>query len=82
MPFKTRKRKEAAVERRFTLVESQKVSYQKMGSFDQVNAYNKKQKEDTKRIGEKAYVAGDLVKIAVVALIIIGSQVLLSLTLH
>lgn len=78
MPFKTRRRKQTASERRFTFVES-KVVY---GGPTPVANQSKAVAVSGKRIDETVNTRADLFKIVIAASVIIVVQVILSLTLR
>ena len=78
MPFKTRKRKQTASERRFTFVES-KVEY--VGPAADVR-HAKVATVAGKRIDETVNTRADLLKIVGAAALIIIVQLVLSLTLR
>ena len=86
MPFKTRKEKESATERRFAWTNEQTVSYQNVGEKNQVRTSSevniRNEPKVRKRIAETVYVRSDLIKIIIIASAIISLQAILSLTLH
>ena len=84
MPFKTKRRKQSASERRFAFVESQLI-YPGVGKLELVKADQAKPRvgkaSDGIRIVETVNTSYDLLKILLAAGIIISVQLLLALTL-
>lgn len=82
MPFKTRRRKESAVERRFTWTQNQSVGYQTTAglanstSDDNAKATNV---NGAKKITETVNTRADLIKIVLAASVIVTVQVILRL---
>ena len=82
MPFKTRRRKESAVERRFAWNRNQEVKYltpegqaRAASSFD---GADKTKMGEAKKITEGVNTRADLVKIILAACAIVSAQVILS----
>lgn len=84
MPFKTRKQKLAASQRRFTFSDSGLVSWQvgrgARGQLEKARGLeNTEAKTSFGEIENLGYVKVDLVRILVLASLLVGAQVLLSL---
>ena len=90
MPFKTRRQKESAQKRRYTLGREISVSYRGTAEVRSASAksdLSNKEAETSsrsfgKRITETTYTGHDLLKIITLAGLIILAQALLRLTLH
>lgn len=85
MPFKTRKQKLAASQRRFTFSDSGLVSWQaRRGTGGQLKKAsgleNTEEKTSFGEIENLGYVRGEIVRILVLASLLVGAQVLLSFT--
>ncbi|MDP2632743.1 MAG: hypothetical protein Q8P25_03395 [Candidatus Curtissbacteria bacterium] len=78
VPFKTRRRKQTASERRFTFVESKVVYDEPTPAVSQSKVVT----VSSKRIDETVNTRGDLFRIVIAASVIIVVQVVLSLTLR
>ena len=88
MPFKTRKQKETATQRRFTLGNNVLVSYRGGGEKKEIDAKieslsssGKSKDQVENKIVETVYIHGDLLKILFAASILVVAQITLGLTL-
>ncbi len=86
MPFKTKRQKLSAAERRFTFSEDGAVVYKGTSeridaSSGSISSVNLTKTPTSNSIEDISYIAGDLLKIGLCALVVIGGQVALRLTL-
>ena len=81
MPFKTKRRKESAAERRFSWTQNQVVSYESVGQTAPIASHDSASKSkigETKKITEMLNTSKDLIKIILAASTIVAAQVVLN----